>query len=441
MNIRIIYKNDLLPDDIINGYVSQLIKEFRSRKINSGDLVLCRAGSQLGTIIQWLACLDTGIIPIFIPFDYEFSSFQSFINRVDIKLEVDTKDNIQHVLSEVIVNENKTTLKNISSGSVIHVTSATTGSPKVVLRTKSQLDAEIERYIYHLKFTENDVFLPIIPFYHSFGFISAMLVCMKVGATLVIPDIVLPRNIIESCNLHKVSVLMSVPYFYSKMCDVSKKYQFINKVKFAIASGAPMEIGLQDNFIERFGFPLLQQYGSTETGSLSISEPNDEYNNVGRPFNGVYFNIINDMNNKPWISVSTLQTLGSYISDDGVVKPQAEFIKLGDIGSISESGKLIIYGRGDDVLTISGKKFSKQAIIKVIEKFDGIETADISIMENNNFKELVCEYTGKKKIPYESIINHCKKYLPDYQIPKQYSMSDKIDSSGKKRSWKNKMLK
>ena len=64
--------------------------------------------------------------------------------------------------------------------------------------------------------------------------------------------------------------MLGVPYFYRKMLDVSNKYYLNNELRYIIASGGPMEEGLQREFKKRFGRKLLQQYGSTETGSLAL---------------------------------------------------------------------------------------------------------------------------------------------------------------------------
>lgn len=256
-------------------------------------------------------------------------------------------------------------LNNIKENSIIHLTSATTGNPKLVVRTKEQIDSEITRYSKYLNIDENDSILPIVPIYTSFGFISGMLLSMKVNAKLILPDIILPRNIIQLSNLNKATVMLGVSYFYRKMLAISSKYTLNNELRYVISSGGPMEEGLQKDFKDRFGIKLLQQYGSTETGSLCIGCSEDSYRSVGKPIPGVKFKIINDKDDKPWVYVSSPTTIGAYMTKDGIVELDKTLYKIGDLGRIKENGEVELLGRSDDILVVDGKKVDKKWLLQL----------------------------------------------------------------------------
>lgn len=434
MNYRVSYRNEIISD-IINENIELLFEELKKRNLTEKSVILCKADSHLSIIIQWQACLKIGALPIIVPFDYTFDKIKSSINGINIKLMIETTKMNQHLINETHNLEKNVFLENVSIGSVMHLTSATTGDPKLVLRTKKQLDCEIQRNINYFNINKEDAILPIVPFHHSWGFVCAMLVSLKVGCKLVIPEVIMPRNIIDLCNSNNVSILLGVPIFYKKMINVSENYKLNEDIRYIISSGGPMEDGLQHLFKERFGADLLQEYGCTETGCLAISEPNDKYNVVGRPFDEVTFEIRLDEDKKPWIYVFSPGTAGTYITKDGIKNLDNDFIRIKDVGSVSKDGKLKIFGRADDVLVIAGKKIPKQNVSEVIKKVNGIKDAKIYMKSNELFNELACEYTSHEEINRDSIISHCRNFLPEYQIPKHYFKVDNI-SSVVKTTWK-----
>ncbi len=435
MNFQVGLKNEELSFDSLGCHVEKLISEFKINRAVAGDVILCMADSHLGTLIQWISCLESGIIPLFVPLDYTIERVQSFNKSISVKLAVKTTKLDSHSFLEIYPRTDTALMHDIPAGSAIHITSATSGSPKLVLRKKKQLDTEAARYCKHLSLTRNDVILPIVPLYHSFGFTSAMLASLKIGAKLVLPEIILPRNIIELCNAHSATVLLGVPYFFSRMISVSDNYNLKTNIRYVLSSGSPMEDGLQKSFHERFGLHLLQQYGSTETGSLAVSEPWDEYNVVGCPIDGVRFDISADRDEKPWIYVTSPDTIGSYINENGVVDLSSVPYKMGDVGELNEEGKLVIHGRGDDVLLLAGKKISRKNVVDIIKKITEVKEADVFIDETSHFKELSCEYTGESSIPPDTFITCLKEHLPDYQIPKSFVKVQNI-SRINRMSWK-----
>lgn len=427
------YKGEELSDNYFNINISHIISLLKEKKIRYKDIIICKSDTQLGTYIQWKVCMELGLIPIFAFYEFSKESINNLNDCIGFKAILEIKCEKWYVYATGIEQSVPSLLSNIEDNSVIHMTSASTGVPKLVLRTKTQLDAELSRYSKYLKIYENDVVLPIVPISHSFGFISGMLLSMKVQAKLVLPDVLLPRRIIQLSNMSKATMMLGVPYFYRKMLSVSDKYNLNEELRLIIASGGPMEAGLQNEFQERFGKKLLQQYGSSETGSLCIGFSKEEHRCVGKPIPGVGATIINDEWDKPCLYVSSPETIGCYVFNDKIEKLSKKWYKTGDLGEIDRNGEIKLLGRCDDILIVDGKKVNKNYVSLIITQINGISAAKVYLAKNNDVTELTCEYSGEISMSKGEFVNYCRNVLAEYQIPKRYI---RVENIQEKESWK-----
>lgn len=431
--MKIYIEDEKISDKLIENKISALAENLQENNLTNGKLIICKAANPLGTYIQWMACEKVNIIPLFAPYDFPIEN-SSILNYLPFESIIYTSSMLESSLKQLQVSNSALFDSNIPIGSVIHMSSATTGDPKLILRTKQQLDNELSRYCTRLALSEQDVILPMVPFYHSFGFISVMLAGIKVNDTIVLPNIILPRNILHLCNQYGVTILYGVPYLFDKMLKLNKSYNFNKNIRYIISTGERMIEGLQAKFYKKFNIWPIQQYGSSETGSLALSEFGDEYNIIGLPLSGVEFYIDSEGSSKNNILVSTKDTIGSYVVNGNLLNLDNERFKIGDIGEIRADRKLIIYGRSDDIIIKGGEKISITAVTKVIKLLPEID--EVLIYQSNNaLQEVICNYSSNQLISIDKLINHCKQYLSNYQIPSQFIRVEKIENC-RHHSWK-----
>jgi long-chain acyl-CoA synthetase len=230
--------------------------------------------------------------------------------------------------------------------------------------------------------------------------------------------------------------LYGVPFLFEKMLKLKETYKFNNDIRYIISSGEKMIKDLQPKFYNKFNVWPIQQYGSSETGSLALSDVGDEHDVIGHPINGVKFSIESNEDSKNNILVSTKDTIGSYIAKGKLIKLDKEWFKMGDVGGIRDDGKLILYGRNDDIIIKGGEKISLDNVTEIIKKMPEINNVFI-YQSKNVLQEIICSYSSSEEICNEKFINHCSKYLPKYQIPSQFIRVDKIDNPSHY-SWKKK---
>ncbi len=421
------------------GDIEQILKHLDALRVKPGDVVVCKSAHHYGTLCSLVANERYGSVPLFLKQDlsiHKDSWLDKLLNElINIKAVVESDERYGFdVISSPFFREgfNKYEIK---PGSILFLTSATTGNPKVIMRTKEQLEKEITRYIRRVEVSDTDVFLPGIPIDNSFGIGSVLFPVIRTGAVLVDPLHMLPRIILQLSAELNATIISGAPFIFKKMIEVQSKYVLGEKIRFCISTGGPMEAELQKAFKERFGAPLLQQYGSTETGSLAFGEENDSYSVVGKPLDGVGFNIVNDELDRPILYISSPGTIGAYITENGIEELPKTNYRTGDMGRMTQDGKLEILGRSDDVIIVTGVKVSKSLLSSIITKFPGITHVKIGVLENRNLPEIYCEYAGSTDIDAGKLLEFCKKNIPGNQVPKFFRHVHKSELEPRS-SWK-----
>lgn len=410
--------------------IDKMRKKLQEIALQEGDILVCKAKTQYGIIAQWMCCQELGLIPFFVAPDYpvENSRFMEYAD-VSYLLKLDEQETIR---IEKLSRKTGPHL-NVKPGSVIHMTSATSGNPKFILRTKEQLDLEVSRYCKRLQLTEKDVIMSIAPFYHAYAFLCPMLGSIYTNATLVQPDVLLPRNVIEICREQKVTCLYGVPFFIEQMADTDKKYQLSEELRYVISSGEKLTAKTAHKFYDRFGIGLNQQYGCTEMGTVTFAEALEPDESQGRPIEGVEFKI-EEIEGKSYISVNTNGTMGFYIQEE--VRPIAEgFYLSNDLGHFDAEGHLYIDGRGDDVIIRAGEKINLREISTILEKMDGVQGVKLEVGKDS-LKEITCYYNAEREIDKNEFLEYCKQHFSAFQIPNYYHRTQK--PVGQTANWKHK---
>ncbi len=415
---------------LLKSLVSEVHRQLSPYSVGQGDIVICRGHSQIAVVAQWLAAQDMGFTPFFASPDFTIES-SDFIKYADPKYSLDINGKHETIVKPIEV----ATGPHIGpkAGSVIHMTSATSGRPKFILRDKAQLDLEIQRYCKTLDLTKSDVILSIPPFYHAYAFLCPMLGALETGASLVQPDIVMPRNIIQLTNKMNVSCLFGIPYFLSKMLETMEDCKFNSNMRYIISSGEKLTKELAGKFKTRFGISLRQQYGSTETGTLTFSGEDDVYESQGKAIEGNEISLV-EKDGKQFVAVNTNGTMGHYIGEKLLPISEGLYI-TNDLGFIDKEGRLFIEGRGDDVVIKGGRKINLKEVERIIQMMPHIQSAKVE-SGTDDLRELICFYNSDRDVNKMEIINFCRNHLSEYQIPKIYRR--KLSFVGQSENWKHK---
>lgn len=391
-------------------------------------VVVCRSAEQKGNILQWKLSQRMGFVPMFTAPDFNLEN--SYAHRCyDIDIILDWKNGSWETHKLEPSPEAKKLV--LPQYGIIQMTSATTGEAKMVLRTVDDIKAETKRYQEHMNFESKDRFMTMAPFYHSYAFFCVLLMCELTGADLVIPDIIIPRRLIELCGKMKVNCLYAIPYILDKMTEVNNFDSLGNDMKVIMSTAQAVSPELDNRFMNKFGYHISSQYGSTEVGCTAMNSA--EGAGWLTPLSGIIFKTLKNDAGQDQLIIYTGKTGGYYILADRIECLHENGFKTSDVAELRADGSIRILGRADRVLIRTGEKLDAGYVEKILEGFEDVQKAVVSLNDHN---ELICNYStfSRKKADVSVWRNYCSEKLLSYQIPEYFVYDQALEASGT--SWK-----
>uniref|UniRef100_A0AC35U619 Carrier domain-containing protein n=1 Tax=Rhabditophanes sp. KR3021 TaxID=114890 RepID=A0AC35U619_9BILA len=157
----------------------------------------------------------------------------------------------------------------------------------------------------------------------------------------------------------------------------------------------------------------IQNYGPTETTGYCIwrfMRSNDNAQCLGKPIANMKYRIIENE-----LELSGIGLMWGYINNN-----TREWYKTGDL--VSTINQNILFNcRKDKQIKIYGHRVELIEIEGIIELLDEIKECKAVFSESINIV-----YVGSTKLEHDYIIQHCKKYLPLYCLPKRSLKLEKI---------------
>ncbi len=287
-------------------------------------------------------------------------------------------------------------------------TSGTTGAPKIVSLTHSNLlhiayvCTDLEEY------TERDVTLAILPLFHVYALESTFMAPLLTGSAIVMQNSLKGPDIMKSLADFPVTIFPAAPLmwelFFNAIAAKAKaqsnfKYRLfmffatrapimralglgflVRKVfapvhevfgrshRFFISGGAPLKREYF-NYYKNMGFNIMEGYGLSETtGPIAIPYyKKSEAGSVGAPIAGNEVKIKNineDGIGEIWLRGRAVMP-GYYNNDaaNRAVFDSEGFFNTGDLGRIDAKGAIRVTGRVKNVIVLdSGKKVYPEEI-------------------------------------------------------------------------------
>lgn len=263
-------------------------------------------------------------------------------------------------------------------------TSGTSAVPKGVMLTNANLDSNAADAIDHARFNYQMTFLGVLPMFHALGLMACFLVPLSLGCRVVYQARFNPPAVLEAIRKHRVEVLVAVPTMYALLANCkSASREALASVRYAISGGEPLPLGLVETFRDKFGLPLLEGFGLTETSPIvTLSTPwACKPGFVGKPLPHQQLRIVgeNGANLGPnqdgelWIKGPNV--MRGYHRDPqataAVLTPDGWF-KTGDIGRLDAEGYLAITGRKKEMIIMAGEKIAPGEIEDALRKHPAV---------------------------------------------------------------------
>ena len=172
---------------------------------------------------------------------------------------------------------------------IVHLktTSATTGPPRVIAFTASQLMADARNIVATMGLKPEWPNLAVISLAHSYGFSNLILPLLLHAIPLILLESALPeilRQCLQSCG---PCTLAGVPALWHGWHEARA---LTSQVRLAISAGAPLPLPLEQAVFEQSGIKIHNFYGASECGGIaydSTERPRMDGGCVGSPMRNV----------------------------------------------------------------------------------------------------------------------------------------------------------
>jgi long-chain acyl-CoA synthetase len=184
---------------------------------------------------------------------------------------------------------------------IILYTSGTTGKPKGAQLTHDNLlmNALVGARIAGV--VQSDVTLATLPFFHAFGASNVMNTAVYAGATLSLLPRFDPVKALQMIQRDGITIFAGVPIMYIAFLKAYDDGDWdISTIRLAISGGAALPEQVLREFEEKFGAPILEGYGLSESSpSATFNRPDKprKVGSIGLPIWGVELKVVDDQGN------------------------------------------------------------------------------------------------------------------------------------------------
>jgi len=328
-----------------------------------------------------------------------------------------------------------------SSLACILYTSGTTGKPKGAMLSHGNLLSNVSSCSQTFVVMPDDVFMCLLPMYHSFAWTCCVLLPLSEGIpTVIIESILAFQDIFTQIIKYRVSLFCGVPPIFSVMARVPLEPESLSRLTLRICAVAasPLPMAVKDAFENKFGIPLVEGYGFTEASPVVPLNPIGGENRAGSAgvsIPGVEVKIkLEDGSDATDSEVGEIYVRGGnvmigYYNDPEATREALDengWLHTGDIGRIQPGGYLEIVDRKKDMIIVKGLNVYSREVEDVLMMHPDVEECAVVGIPDEQGDELVKAFVTARDghtIDKSELLTLCREHLASYKIPRQIIMT------------------
>lgn len=310
------------------------------------------------------------------------------------------------------------------------LTSGTTGTPKrIPLKSKNFDRMILDAAIFESRNAEDvprlrkSVSILNTPFSHIGGLFS-LFTCLSAGRRACMLERFQVAPFVDAIARHRPKAVSAPPSGLRMILDADVPKEKLESLVIFRTGTAPLDPDLADAFEERYGIPVLQNYGATEfAGGVAgwTIQDHREFGktcrgSVGRMNPGVDGRVVNAETGEPVaLGESGLLELRAKHLGDG-----KNWMRTNDIARMNEDQFLWILGRADNAIIRGGFKIIPDDVVRAIESHPAVREASVVALPDARLGEVpAAAYLVKsgQTLDAEALRVFLRERLTPYQVP------------------------
>lgn len=251
-------------------------------------------------------------------------------------------------------------------GCHLKTTSATTGTPRVIVFTAEQLAADAANIVATMGLRPDWPNLGAISMAHSYGFSNLVLPLLLHGIPLILVPAPLPEAVRTAAEGESALTLAAVPALWRAWHEANA---IPRNVRLAISAGAPLPASLERTIFDAAGLKVHNFYGSSECGGISYDASNSPRADdafVGTPMRNVELTL----NEQGCLQVRSRAVGQTYWTEAQPSLGKGCF-QTSDLAELTD-GQVYLRGRLSDQINVAGRKVSPAAIERSLREHEAV---------------------------------------------------------------------
>lgn len=329
-------------------------------------------------------------------------------------------------------------LRDADTAAVILFTSGSEGTPKGVVLSHKNIQANRYQLSACVDFGASDKVFNALPIFHSFGLTGGMLLPLLSGVKVFFYPSPLHYRIVPELSYDtNATILFGTDTFLSGYAKYANSYDFYS-VRYVFAGAEKLRDETRTIWSQKFGVRILEGYGATETSPvIATNTPmQNKVGTVGRFLPGIRYQLhpVPGIEEGGVLSLSGPNVMKGYLlaNQPGVlIPPENGWYDTGDVVAIDEVGFITIKGRVKRFAKIAGEMVSLAMIEQQIYLlWPAFQHTVLSVPDMKKGEQLVL-ITTYPNAARDEVVSHAKIHrMADIAIPKRIIFLNKMPLLG-----------
>ncbi|MGV9412733.1 FadD3 family acyl-CoA ligase [Nocardia sp. NPDC003693] len=317
-------------------------------------------------------------------------------------------------------------------------TSGTTGRSKGVLIPHTRALTSARAWADCATLNQQDRYLVVPPFFHSFGYKAGILASLVTGASIV-PQITF--DVPETMRLiaaEAITVLTGPPTIFQTILEhPARATADLSSLRVAVTGAATVPVVLIERMRDELDFDVvLTAYGQTESGGFgTMCRPEDSAetiaNTCGRAIDGFEIKLADNGE----LLLRSSQIMLGYLEDEQATADTIDndgWLHTGDVAVIDERGYMKVTDRLKDMYISGGFNVYPAEVEQAMARLAGVaETAVIGVPDER-MGEVGKVYVVRKpgaELSADDVLAHAKTLLANFKVPRFVEFRDQLPYS------------
>jgi acyl-CoA synthetase (AMP-forming)/AMP-acid ligase II len=325
-------------------------------------------------------------------------------------------------------------------GSIVMLTSGTTGTPKGAPRSAPRSINGLGGLLSKIPFRAGEPMMCAAPLFHATGF-TFFAVSLGMGSTLVLQRRFDARATLQALEEHRCTALIVVPVMLQRILALGEEAigsHDLSALRIIFSAGSALPGELATRVQNVFGDVLYNLYGSTEVAQATIATPADlraAPGTAGRPPRGTEVRLFDD-DGRPVTEVG--RTGRIYVRNamqfEGYTDGQSKHVidglmATGDVGHFDASGRLFVDGRDDEMIVSGAENVFPKEVEDVLAEHEAVDDVACIGVDDEEFGQRLRAFVVLRpgaQAGEDQLKAHVRDNLARYKVPRDVVFVDEL---------------